>query len=139
MEIDNGPVLRESDSVQPGSEMLPPFDTDVGKVGALICFDLRFAEPAISLRRQGATMITYPSAFTVKTGQAHWTIQHCSSLHLAKKNPYTRSNDKTIQARLEERMLPKWTLNTKSQTLINSQDPGAESIGCGKVRERDRF
>lgn len=38
----------------------------------LICFDLRFPEPAISLHRLGATIITYPSAFTVPTGKAHW-------------------------------------------------------------------
>lgn len=41
-------------------------------VGLLICFDLRFPEPAIALRRLGATIITYPSAFTVPTGKAHW-------------------------------------------------------------------
>lgn len=34
---------------------------------------LRFPEPSISLRRQGAHIITYPSAFTVATGQAHWS------------------------------------------------------------------
>ena len=40
----------------------------------LICFDLRFPEPAIALRRLGATVITYPSAFTVPTGKAHWEL-----------------------------------------------------------------
>ena len=33
---------------------------------------LRFPEISLSLRRQGAQIITYPSAFTVPTGQAHW-------------------------------------------------------------------
>jgi predicted amidohydrolase len=74
VEIDGGPVLRESDSVQPGSSILPPFSASElpGKIGLLICFDLRFPEPSLSLRRQGATIITYPSAFTVPTGKAHW-------------------------------------------------------------------
>lgn len=70
--IANGPVLQESASVEPGSSLLPPFETPVGKVGALICFDLRFPEPSLALRRQGAQILTYPSAFTVPTGRAHW-------------------------------------------------------------------
>ena len=74
VEIEGGPVLKESDSVQPGSAILPPFETELGKVGHLICFDLRFPEPAIALRRQGASIITYPSAFTVPTGKAHWEV-----------------------------------------------------------------
>ncbi|RDI78957.1 hypothetical protein Vi05172_g11070 [Venturia inaequalis] len=72
VEIEGGPVLKESDSVQPGKEIVKPFKALVGSVGLLICFDLRFPEPAIALRRLGATIITYPSAFTVPTGKAHW-------------------------------------------------------------------
>jgi predicted amidohydrolase len=74
VEIDGGPILKESESVQPGKAILPPFSTELGNIGQLICFDLRFPEPAISLRRQGAHIITYPSAFTVPTGKAHWEI-----------------------------------------------------------------
>jgi len=33
---------------------------------------LRFPEVSLALKRQDAQIITYPSAFTVKTGQAHW-------------------------------------------------------------------
>lgn len=43
-------------------------------MGQQICFDLRFPEPALSLKRQGAEIITYPSAFTVPTGKAHWEL-----------------------------------------------------------------
>jgi len=63
----------DNSSVQPGSSILPPFDTAIGKVGQLICFDLRFPEPSLALKRQGASIITYPSAFTVPTGKAHWS------------------------------------------------------------------
>lgn len=41
-------------------------------VGLLTCYDLRFPEVSLSLRRQGAQILTYPSAFTTKTGAAHW-------------------------------------------------------------------
>ncbi|KAJ5280979.1 Carbon-nitrogen hydrolase [Penicillium angulare] len=74
VDIKNGPVLKESASVQPGQEIVPPFETPVGRVGLAICFDLRFPEISLALRRQKADIITYPSAFTVPTGKAHWEV-----------------------------------------------------------------
>ncbi|AEO59369.1 hypothetical protein MYCTH_102295 [Thermothelomyces thermophilus ATCC 42464] len=74
VDIKDGPVLKESNSVEPGNEILPPFDTTLGKVGSTICFDLRFPEISIALKRLGADIITYPSAFTVPTGRAHWEV-----------------------------------------------------------------
>ena len=73
--------LKESSTVQPGSKLAPPFDSPVGRIGSLICFDLRFSETAIALAQPGqnsgwasrpAQIITYPSAFTLRTGEAHW-------------------------------------------------------------------
>ncbi|OJJ49370.1 hypothetical protein ASPZODRAFT_150266 [Penicilliopsis zonata CBS 506.65] len=72
VEIKDGPILKESASVEKGSEILPPFETPVGRVGLAICFDLRFPEISLALKRQNAQIITYPSAFTVPTGTAHW-------------------------------------------------------------------
>ncbi|RHZ68541.1 carbon-nitrogen hydrolase family protein [Aspergillus thermomutatus] len=72
VEIKDGPVLKESASVEKGMEILSPFDTPLGRVGLSICFDLRFPEISLALKRQNAQIITYPSAFTVPTGQAHW-------------------------------------------------------------------
>lgn len=71
--------LRESAHTQAGTALTAPFATPVGRVGSLVCFDLRFPEPALALalgRRGGggapAQVLTYPSAFTVPTGEAHW-------------------------------------------------------------------
>ncbi|KAL4977524.1 carbon-nitrogen hydrolase [Aspergillus desertorum] len=72
VDINGGPVLKESSSVEKGDEILPPFDTVLGRVGLSICFDLRFPEIGLALKRQNAQIITYPSAFTVPTGKAHW-------------------------------------------------------------------
>lgn len=72
MEIEGGPKMRESDSIEAGYSILPPFDTPLGKVGSMICYDLRFPEIALALKRQNADIITYPSAFTPHTGAAHW-------------------------------------------------------------------
>lgn len=72
---DGGPVIRESDSVEPGVKIVSPIDTCVkglGKMGLMICFDLRFPEISLALKRQGAEVLVYPSAFTVPTGKAHW-------------------------------------------------------------------
>jgi predicted amidohydrolase len=38
----------------------------------LTCYDLRFPEVSLMLRKRGADIITYPSAFTMRTGAAHW-------------------------------------------------------------------
>ncbi|KAH8697500.1 nitrilase, putative [Talaromyces proteolyticus] len=72
VEIKDGPILKESTSVEKGTEILPPFETPVGRVGLAICFDLRFPEISLALKRQDAQIITFPSAFTVPTGKAHW-------------------------------------------------------------------
>ncbi|KAJ5374923.1 hypothetical protein N7517_006929 [Penicillium concentricum] len=72
VDIKDGPVLKESASVQPGQQIPRPFETPIGRVGLSICFDLRFPEMSLALRRQNAEIITYPSAFTVPTGKAHW-------------------------------------------------------------------
>ena len=73
--------LKESNTVQPGSKLTPPFSSPVGRIGSLICFDLRFPETGIALaqpplssiwRNSPAQILTYPSAFTLRTGAAHW-------------------------------------------------------------------
>ena len=75
--------LKESAVVRAGEHLTPPFESPVGRVGSLICFDLRFAEPGLALAQppgtapgstEGAQILTYPSAFTVPTGEAHWEV-----------------------------------------------------------------
>ncbi|KAK6361861.1 Carbon-nitrogen hydrolase [Orbilia blumenaviensis] len=73
VELASGVVLTESRSVEPGKSITPPFDTPIGKLGMLICYDLRFPEVSLQHRRLGAHIISYPSAFTLPTGNAgHW-------------------------------------------------------------------
>ncbi|OWB85834.1 hypothetical protein B5S33_g4507 [[Candida] boidinii] len=74
VEISNGPILKESLSVEPGMEVLPPFDSPIGKIGAGICYDIRFPELSLRLRSLGAEILLFPSAFTMKTGAAHWEL-----------------------------------------------------------------
>lgn len=58
----------------PGEALVEPYATSIGQVGLLTCYDMRFPEAALRLRRQGAEIISYPSAFTVRTGEAHWEL-----------------------------------------------------------------
>ncbi|XP_062699077.1 nitrilase and fragile histidine triad fusion protein NitFhit [Aedes albopictus] len=66
--------FRESETVRSGSELVPPIETPIGRVGLQICYDVRFAEASTLLRKQGAEILTYPSAFAVSTGRAHWEV-----------------------------------------------------------------
>ncbi|HQT66583.1 MAG: carbon-nitrogen hydrolase [Rhodospirillales bacterium 20-60-12] len=42
--------------------------------GLAICYDMRFAELFLALRRAGAELIFLPAAFTVQTGKDHWEV-----------------------------------------------------------------
>ncbi|KAK6454359.1 nitrilase superfamily member [Scheffersomyces xylosifermentans] len=72
--IKNGPILQESKSVEPGNKIEDPIPVGKFSVGLAICYDIRFPELALRLRKLGASIITYPSAFTTKTGEAHWEL-----------------------------------------------------------------
>jgi nitrilase len=64
---------RESDSWSAGDQVVC-FDTEFGKIGLAICYDLRFPGLFQALRDEGVDAIVLPSAFTEKTGAAHWQI-----------------------------------------------------------------
>jgi len=67
------PRTGEHKKIIPGSAIPELVDMgDIGRVGLEICYDIRFPELHIILRRKGADIITLPSAFTVPTGRAHW-------------------------------------------------------------------
>ncbi|KAF7330169.1 Nitrilase-like protein [Mycena venus] len=67
------PRTGEHKKIIPGSVIPEPVDMGaIGRVGLEICYDIRFPELHIILRRKGADIITLPSAFTVPTGRAHW-------------------------------------------------------------------
>ncbi|KAH8552848.1 putative NIT2-nitrilase [Umbelopsis sp. PMI_123] len=72
VDIKGGARLMESEGTIPGIEIGSPVQTAIGKIGLQTCYDIRFAELSITQRARGAEILTYPSAFTVKTGAAHW-------------------------------------------------------------------
>jgi predicted amidohydrolase len=65
--------LKESKTVRPGTELVVA-ETSLGPVGLSICYDLRFPELYRALSRRGARTLLVPSAFTERTGRAHWEL-----------------------------------------------------------------
>ncbi len=66
-------VYRESDTIEAGSDSLV-LTTPFGKLGIAVCYDLRFPEFFRNMSKQGVDVIVVPSAFTAKTGAAHWEL-----------------------------------------------------------------
>jgi predicted amidohydrolase len=65
--------LKESKSVVPGTELVVAASA-IGPLGLSICYDLRFPELYRQLVRRGARVLAVPSAFTERTGKAHWEV-----------------------------------------------------------------
>ena len=68
-----GMRFRESNTFTPGKE-ITVFDTPWGKMGAAICFDMRFPELFRAMARRGAQLILVPAQFNMTTGPAHWEL-----------------------------------------------------------------
>ena len=68
-----GTGYRESSTYGAGSEIVT-FEAGGVTVGCAICYDLRFPELFLALRRRGAELVFLPSAFTVATGRDHWEV-----------------------------------------------------------------
>lgn len=71
--LPNGVTSRESDRVCPGKK-LTVAETDLGKVGLGICYDIRFGEMFRIMALEGAKLFAVPANFTVNTGKDHWEV-----------------------------------------------------------------
>ncbi|HEY5380497.1 MAG TPA: carbon-nitrogen hydrolase family protein [Pseudolabrys sp.] len=73
VDLGHGESYRESNSYRPG-DIAVTGDLPWGRIGVTICYDLRFPALYRALAEAGATMLAIPSAFTQKTGEAHWHV-----------------------------------------------------------------
>ncbi|WP_457650773.1 carbon-nitrogen hydrolase family protein [Profundibacter sp.] len=71
VEISKTETYRESDGYRPGDRAVNA-DTDFGKVGMTICYDVRFPHLHRTLAQNGAKILTGPAAFSPVSGKAHW-------------------------------------------------------------------
>jgi len=67
-------VARESSRITKGNDY-GVFETEYANFGIGICYDIRFAEYALLLRKEhNIDMLVYPAAFNTVTGPLHWEI-----------------------------------------------------------------
>lgn len=64
---------RESFLYSAGEEIVTA-ETEFGRAGMSICYDVRFPELYRALAANGATVLFVPSAFREETGRDHWDV-----------------------------------------------------------------
>ena len=66
-------TFKESDVLTAGDDFTIA-NTEFGKIGIGICYDVRFPELARIMAQNGAKILFYPGAFNMTTGPAHWEL-----------------------------------------------------------------
>ena len=66
-------TFKESDVLTAGDQFTLA-ETEFGKIGIGICYDVRFVELARIMVENGALILFYPGAFNMTTGPAHWEL-----------------------------------------------------------------
>jgi len=69
----DGTGYRES-ALYGAGDALVLFEAGGLRFGCTICYDVRFPEHYLALRRAGADAILVPSNFTLQTGKDHWEV-----------------------------------------------------------------
>ena len=65
--------FQESEKIKSGSKIARPVKTSIGKIGMMICYDLRFPEMSRSLAVAGSEVLVAPSAWVRgKMKEEHW-------------------------------------------------------------------
>lgn len=73
IDIKGGQRFKESETLTGGDD-ITVFDTEFGKMGVLICFDIRFPELSRITALKGAKCLIVPGAFNMSTGPLHWDL-----------------------------------------------------------------
>ena len=73
VDIEGGIRFKESNHFAAGNE-ITTFDTKYGKMGVLVCFDMRFPELVRAMARRGAEGVFCPAQFNMTTGPKHWEL-----------------------------------------------------------------
>jgi len=68
-----GVPSRESFLFAPGEQVVTA-ETEFGRVGLSICYDVRFPELYRQMAVRGATILFVPAAFREETGRDHWDV-----------------------------------------------------------------
>lgn len=71
VDIKDGVTSTESDVFTPGNR-LATADMGFARLGAALCYDVRFPYVFTGLARLGSELAVLPAAFSANTGAAHW-------------------------------------------------------------------
>jgi predicted amidohydrolase len=99
------PYWSELDHAQPVkvAKDIPVFDTDFGRLGIAICFDVNFPELWQELADRGAELVVWPSAYSAGASlQAHALNHHyyvVSSTHLGDCQVFDITGEKILDER----------------------------------------
>ena len=66
-----GVPIKESDTFTPG-DSITVFDTEFGKMGCAVCYDIRFPEVFRAMAERGARIVFLPAQFNMVSGPHHW-------------------------------------------------------------------
>ncbi len=72
-DVPGGVTFHESETLTGGDD-ITVFETEFGKMGLMICFDIRFPELSRLMALRGAKMIIVPAAFNLTSGPRWWDI-----------------------------------------------------------------
>lgn len=73
VDIAGGQKFQESLTLSDGND-IAVFDTDFGRVGVMICFDIRFSGFAKKYAEAGCEILVVPANFNMTTGPLHWEV-----------------------------------------------------------------
>ena len=131
IDLPGGESYRESANYQPG-ETAVISDLPWGRIGLTICYDVRFPALYRALAEAGASFLTVPSAFTRKTGEAHWhtllrarAIENGCFVFAAAQGRHAREQARDLRAFADHRPL--------------GRDPRRGRRRARRVPRRDRY
>lgn len=104
--------------VTPGTPDIPVFDLDIGRIGVQICYDIGFPENWDLLRKKGAQLVLWPSAYD--GGTPLWTYAY---LH----HYYVMSSVRSGQSRIID-PLGAILAETKDETRFIIRDINLDNI-----------
>ena len=73
VDVKGGIVFHESETLSAG-DSITIVETEFGKIGVAICYDVRFPAMFHKMADEGAHLIVLPASFSLTTGSVHWDI-----------------------------------------------------------------
>src|SRR3546814_8951423 len=103
-----------------GGDQLKVFDTDCGKIGILICYDVEFPELSRLYAEQGMQLLFVP--FLTDNQNGYTRVRHCAQARAIENECYVRSEEHTSELQSLMRIsYAVFCLNKKNKQETNTQ------------------